>query len=525
MAAFISQSGMVYNRYGIISILNSLNMNRSRKIILLLLCCMLILACNLPLYLGGNWTGSYSTLDPNIFNIRTSTPEGSTVLLTPTVSPTPLPVDPGKEVSYYAQSGDTLNVVAAHYGVASDQITSPAVIPAVGLIPAGQQLIVPLTADNSTQGSLILPDSAVVYSPCASGFDVAAFASTTGGYLNYHTQLVYEDHVSGVDIVARVASNASIDPRLLLAFIEFRSGWVNNFITNPNTTYPLGLNTQYYEGLFRELGLVTQMINTGYYSWRQGLISAITYSDGKRAAIPPNLNAGSVGMLYLFAQLYPLAEVDDQLYGEGGFLAVYQSMFGDPLVCAASVEPLFTQNLQPPALELPFTPGERWSLTGGVHADWVTGTPLGALDFAPITGETACTVSRAWVLASAPGVVTRSSNSVVLVALEDETGQPTGWELMYMHVAEKDRVQVGTHLAQDERIGHPSCEGGPATGTHVHITRKFRGEWIGAGDVFPFILSGWQAFPGEAIYKGGLVKGEMVVTARQMGSRDSVITR
>lgn len=516
---------MVYNRYGIIYLLTSLHMNRARKIILLLLCCILILACNLPLNPGGAWPGSYPTLDPNIFNVRTQTPSVTPVIATPTASPTPLPVNPNQEISYYAQSGDTLKAVAAHYEVAPDQITSPAVIPAAGLIPAGQQLIIPLTAGNSVQGPLILPDSAVVYSPCANGFDVGAYVASAGGYLNYHTQLVYEDRVSGADVVARTALNASVDPRLLLAFIEFRSGWVRNYVTSPNTTYPLGLNTQYYEGLFRELGLVTQGINAGYYAWRQGQISRITFADGRSADMAPNLNAGSVGILYLFAQLYPLGEVDAKLYGEGGFLSVYQSMFGDPLICAASVEPLFTQNMKLPALELPFAPGERWSLTGGLHADWVTGTPLGALDFAPITGETACSVSRAWVLASAAGVVTRSSNSVVLVALEDESGQPTGWELMYMHVAEKDRVPLGTHLRLDDRIGHPSCEGGPATGTHVHITRKFRGEWIGANDTFPFVLSGWQAFPGEAIYKGGLVKGEMVVTARSMGSRDSVIVR
>jgi hypothetical protein len=39
----------------------------------------------------------------------------------------------------------------------------------------------------------------------------------------------------------------------------------------------------------------------------------------------------------------------------------------------------------------------------------------------------------------------------------------------------RDAVKTG------DRIGHPSCEGGAANATHVHIARRYNGEWIPAG--------------------------------------------
>jgi len=96
---------------------------------------------------------------------------------------------------------------------------------------------------------------------------------------------------------------------------------------------------------------------------------------------------------------------------------------------------------------------------------------------------------------------------------------------LYMHVAEKDRVALGTQVKTNDQLGHPSCEGGAASGTHVHIARMFRGEWIGAGDPFPYILSGWLAVPGKTAYQSTLVKGDKVVSSDMLGSSKSVIVR
>jgi hypothetical protein len=266
-------------------------------------------------------------------------------------------------------------------------------------------------------------------------------------------------------------------------------------------------------------------LNIGYYAWRQGKMTELTFADGGSIRISPYLNAGSVALQYLFARSYAQTDWENALYGPNGFLSIYQKMFGDPMECARTIEPLFPDGIQIPTLELPFAPGEAWALTGGLHNDWDVGTPLGALDFAPITGESPCTVSRSWVLASASGIVTRSENGALQTALLDAVGNPTGWELLYMHIAEKDRISVGEHVNTNDPIGHPSCEGGAATGTHVHLARMYRGEWIGAGDPFSYILSGWLALPGEQQYQSTLVKGDQVVVANINGSKVSRITR
>ena len=59
----------------------------------------------------------------------------------------------------------------------------------------------------------------------------------------------------------------------------------------------------------------------------------------------------------------------------------------------------------------------------------------------------------------------------------------------------------------------------------MHITRKYKGEWIGAKELFPFVLSGWTVVPGEKVYLGKLVKDDRVVIARQGGSEESLISR
>ncbi len=500
----------------------------NKKIIILLLAALLLVtACNFPLKPGSFRFRRYPTLDPAIFDIhRTPTISGTQSNLpsdwidlesTPSIIET--------SILYTAQSGDTLNTVAKHFSVDLGQISSPEAIPLKGLIDPGQTLVIPLTEVNARFMPLILPDSAVIHSPCARDFDVLNYISDAGGYLAFLEQKIGNEILSGAEIVQRVADNNSINPRLLLALVEFHSGWVFRYDTSPDTIHPLDLGLANYEGFYLELAAAARLINTGYYYWREGKLSEITFTDLRSQRIPSNMNAGSVGIEYLFAQLYPSYALENVLYSEGGFIPLYHSMFGDPWECARSVEPLLPGGLQSPNLELPFAAGETWALTGGLHPDWNSGTPMGALDFAPVTGEAVCAVSQAWVRASAPGVVTHSANGMVILSIEDAPGQPTGWEIVYMHIAASGRAPVGTHLNTGDPIGHPSCEGGAATGTHVHMTRKYKGEWIGAEDPFPFTLSGFTALTEMPVFQGGLVNGARIITPRQDARADSIIIR
>lgn len=498
-----------------------------RALILLTLALFVLTSCNFPLTDITSIVRPYKTLDPAIFDTRPSaTPSSLEPGEAVTSTPAPPPrVDETLYHIYPARSGDTLYVVASHFGVSPAAITSVEPLPSEGILPPGQYLVIPKTIDNQVRREVILPDSAVIDSPCAADFDISAYVKEAGGYLSTFSQLVAGERISGAEVVKRVADNQSVNPRLLLAIVEYRSGLVFGNYTPADIYHPLGFNNEFFKGLYQELSLAARMINTGYYGWRYGEITTFTFSDQLSQRIAPNLNAGSVGVMYMFSQLYLSTGWEEQLLGMGGFMELYLSMFPDPMLCAAQVEPLLTDKITAPLLELPFAAGEVWAFTAGPHYSWVEGTPLGALDFAPNIKDAGCTISPLWARASAPGVVTRADNSVVMLTLEDESGAPTGWEVMYMHIAARDSVSLGAHLKTNDPIGHPSCEGGSSTGSHVHITRKYKGEWMSADGLFPFVLSGWTAIPGERIYLGRLVKDGQVVIARQGGNEESLISR
>ena len=229
----------------------------------------------------------------------------------------------------------------------------------------------------------------------------------------------------------------------------------------------------------------------------------------------------------LFAVLYAPDDWLTALYGEQGFLALYADLYGDAWARAAAYEPLLPGGLgsAQPDWQLPFAPGEKWSFTGGPHIAWGIGSPLGALDFAPGDEAKGCYTSARWATASAPGVVARSERGLLVLDLDGDGWEQTGWDLLYLHLADAERLPVGAQAGQDERLGHPSCEGGPATGKHIHLARKYNGEWMGVGPAVPLTLSGWLVVPGELPYQGQLVQDGRVIEARPDGSAPAQIIR
>ena len=437
--------------------------------------------------------------------------------------------DPGvifPPVTYWSQSGDTLTALAFRFGVSPDQIT-PAQ-PLSGLLTPGQLLTIPNLLGEAPYSSALLPDSAIIYSPESVGFPIDAYITQAGGYLSTYRELVDPgEWQTGSEIIQRVASESSINPQVLLAFLEFRSGWVRGQPSSPSQVdYPIGFYVPDYHGLYLELALVAKWLNIGYYGWRQGTLTDLTFPDNTHVRISPGLNVGSVALQTLSSKFYrKQGDWLEALNGPHGFLALYNEMFGDPWLAASLAEPLFPPDLVQPTFELPFAPAEPWALTSGPHIAWRTGTPRGALDFAPITGEPHCAISTAWVTASASGLVVRSERGLVVLDLDGDGLEQTGWVLLYMHVAEKGRVPSGTWIDTNTPLGHPSCEGGQATGTHVHLARKYNGEWLAADGPLPIVLSGWVAHASELPYEGTLEKDGRIVSARPDGSSGSTIVR
>ncbi len=111
-----------------------------------------------------------------------------------------------------------------------------------------------------------------------------------------------------------------------------------------------------------------------------------------------------------------------------------------------------------------------------------------------------------------------------MLDLDGDGDERTGWVIFYLHLAEEGRAKVGQEVKQGDPVGRPSCEGGTATGTHVHMARKYNGQWIpAASSVLPFVLNGWIPVEGEQAYQGLLVRGSQVVRASTMSDTKSMI--
>jgi len=107
------------------------------------------------------------------------------------------------------------------------------------------------------------------------------------------------------------------------------------------------------------------------------------------------------------------------------------------------------------------------------------------------------------------------------VDLDGDGYEQTGWVVLYMHIEERERVPVGVQVTTGDRIGHPSCEGGFSTATHVHLVRRYNGEWLAADGPLPFVIGGWRPIGASAEYGGSLVREDATKDACEC--RDDVV--
>jgi LasA protease len=435
----------------------------------------------------------------------------------PVQSPTPDPPHPVPALrteteTYRVQSGDTLNLIAQRFGVGLNDLVQANEIDRPDYLEIGQVINIPVPTPEGTGPSFkIIPDSELVYGPASVGFDVADFVQEQGGYLSTYEEEVYEQSLSGAEIVELVAREFSVNPRLLLAVLEHQSGWVTQAEPAEVTLeFPVGVYESFRQGLYRQLAWAANSLNRGYYLWRVNGVAAWNLADGSIVPVSPPINAGTAAIQHFFSPLVEPSAWEAAL-SENGLFATYQSLFGYPF--DYTYEPLLPPDLAQPAMQLPFERGEPWSYTGGPHGGWGGGSAWAALDFAPPGEALGCVTSDSWVVAIADGLVVRAGNGAVVQDLDGDGYEQTGWTILYGHIETRDRVRPGTYLQAGERIGHPSCEGGVSTGTHLHLARRYNGEWIPADQEIPFELDGWVSSGAGYEYDGYLTKDGVSVEA------------
>lgn len=446
----------------------------------------------------------------------------------PTPNATRAPLD--IPTTYTVQSGDTLSGIAAQFNVTVDAILAVNQLLDPNILSVGQVINLPLVPERETPDFKIIPDSRLVRAPKSADFDIAAFIARMPGYIRGATDNVDVRIANGAalphlensaQIVNRVALEYSVDPRLLLAILEFRAGWLSNpqpredLLTRPLVSEETAPNS---EGFYKQLSWAANELSRGYYDWKYRGVSILTFDDGTRLVFNPALNAGTIGIQYFLSLDGKPYSIWNNEVSLGGLYTIYVRYFGDPF--ADSIDPLVPNDIQQPPLTLPFESGVEWRFTGGPHGGWGTGSAWGALDFAPsldTVPEIACYTADAWVVAVAPGTIARVGDGVIVLDLDADGDESTGWTINYLHISADDSIQAGLRVNVGDRLGKPSCAGGFSTATHLHISRRFNGEWLPAdcqncqdGLMIPsFEMGGWHAVGlKDQYYQGFMVNND-----------------
>ncbi len=471
-----------------------------------------------------------------------ATPASVALALSPPPTNAPLPTlnpissTPTTEAlsEYAVQAGDTLSDIAARFRTTMailidiNQLSNP------NMLFVGQILKLPGPPRETTPAVKTLPNAALIRGPASGNFDLAGFIAQLPGYLrDYYELWVYGAAAGGVNsetrsaaqIIESVSLEYSIDTRILLTLLEYQGRWLSDALPDANRlSQPIFTGSAPPKGLYHQLSLAADWLNRGYYGWKYGSLTSLAALSGERYRIAPGLNAASVALQSLYSQINPAPRWQQDVSSEG-FVRHYQAYFGDPF--ARTDDKTIPSHLKQPTLILPFARGETWYFTGGPHNGWGRNSTWGALDFAPPdAGQnySSCFVSEFPVRAMADGQVVYSDAGLVLQDLDSDGDPGTGWLLLYLHMSAEGRVAIGSQLSAEDVIGYPSCEGGFSSATHVHIARRYNGEWIPADcqncpatlDIPPFTLGGWRA---ESVpyreYQGRLVRDDEARVAEQ----------
>ncbi len=429
--------------------------------------------------------------------------------------PTRPAYQPGELVDYTVQTGDTLPALAARFNTTEPKIRAAnPVLPAqVTTLPVGMPMKIPIYYQSLWGSSYqILPDSLFVDGPDQVGFDITKFIGQQPGWLKDYHEYAFGGTRSASEIIDYIAISYSVSPRLLLALMDYQNGALTLPEEAPEfKDYPLGFIDYAHAGLYMQLNWAANFLNDKFYTYRLGKLTSFEHLDKTLERPDPWQNAATIAIQLYFASLYQTPEYQ-KASGPYGVARTYRDLFGDPLALKNDNIP---GSLTQPILRLPYADEKTWVLTGGPHAGWGDEQPFAALDFAPpLNASGGCVPTDEWATAVADGTIVRVDDGVAVLDLDGDNDERTGWVIFYLHLANEGKAQLGQKLKAGDPIGHPSCEGGHATGTHVHIVRKYNGEWIQAGSgVLPFNLDGWVAADGAAPYLGTLTKAGKRVRA------------
>lgn len=502
----------------------------------ILLCSTLLLcACSSQpevIVITATFTQSGDAQQPGVPPTADSPAAAIQPIAQPTADPTrPVSAQSGYQ-EHIVRAGDTLFGIASAYNVTIEGLLEVNNLPNPDVLAVGQVIVLPGRPTEETAAFKLIPDSRLVRAPGSASFDVATFIARQSGFITQVVDTVdtrmadgsvRSDRLTATQIVTRVALEYSVDPRILLALLDFKAGWFTRMdVSGDERIYPFGIREYpagiQRDGLYRQLAWAANELNRGYYGWKYNGWTTLTFADGQRLLFASGLNPGTVGVQHFLSLISGSYAEWLNAVGANGVYQTYLKAFGDPF--SAAVDPLVPPDVNQPLLLLPFPAGATWFYTGGHHGGWGSGSGWAAVDFAPPderpAGTSACYTSQYPVTAVASGVIARSQDGAVVLDLDGDGDESSGWTILYLHIASAGRIPAGTGVQPGDVLGYAACEGGFSNATHVHIARRYNGEWIPIEcgqcaphhQIPPFVLGGWtlHGYAGQE-YQGYMSNG------------------
>ena len=334
-------------------------------------------------------------------------------------------------------------------------------------------------------------DGEFVWGPNVGAFDPEAFLRARGSPLT----------AFAAD-VGLWASYSSVNPKLLLATLEYRNGLVGRL--------PAGATPDEIRGI---IGDTAVTMATAYYehlyAWgvrrpssrqRPSGAPTVVLEDGNTAVLEPDTTSGTYGLAVALAASSNAPEFVAALTATDlrSFDRVFGSLFpeGDLQDTANDITP--TGLPAPTLLQFPFPLGATWTF-GGPHSWNGNSTPpFSSMDF--FSGGSTCSApAYLYSVSAASGTASRIGSYTCWMEID----HGAGWRTSYYHL---QNLGLSGGVERNAALGTIACEicaGGFATGPHVHFSLKYNGAYVGLEGVQ---FSGWTVHEGSVPYNSGSIE-------------------